>query len=105
MPCSRLLFALTEESFQLRPYTFTKSKGSKEQLQTKRKNGLCSTSLMLKRHSCPDGNACAIYKQKKFTLLIEFFRIEIHRIYRICRQLYLIVSKLKMTKNGLLQIV
>ena len=39
---------------------------------------------------------------------IEFFRIEfyrIYRIYRICRKLFLVVLKMKITKNNLLQIL
>ena len=37
---------------------------------------------------------------------IEFFRMEfykIYRIYRICRKLFLVVLKMKITKNSLLQ--
>ena len=42
------------------------------------------------------------------TELIEFFRMEfsrIYRIYRICRKLFLVVLKMKITKNSLLQIL
>ena len=34
----------------------------------------------------------------------EFFRIEFYRICKICRKLFL-VSKMKITKNGFLQIL
>ena len=40
--------------------------------------------------------------------LIEFFRIEFYRIYiinRICRKLFLVVLKMKITKNSVLQIL
>ena len=41
-------------------------------------------------------------------LMSKFFRIEFYRIciiYRICRKLFLVVLKMKITKNGLLQIL
>ena len=36
---------------------------------------------------------------------LEFFRIEFCRIYRICRKLFSVVSKMKITKNSLLKIL
>ena len=37
--------------------------------------------------------------------VVEFFRIEFYRIYRICRKLFLVVLKMKINNNSLLQIL
>ena len=39
------------------------------------------------------------------TKLIEFFRFEFYGIYRICKKLFLVVLKMKITKNSLIQIL
>ena len=47
--------------------------------------------------------SCCLCKQTFELFLIEFYRI--YRIYRICGRLFLLVLKMKMTKNSLLQIL
>ena len=42
----------------------------------------------------------ALHKERT----IQFFRIEFFRIYRICRKLFLVVLKMKITKTSLQQI-
>ena len=48
-----------------------------------------------------------VWKILKILSSFEYFRMEfyrIYRIYRICRKLFLVVLKMKITKNSLLQI-
>ena len=53
---------------------------------------------------CPNTCSNNLCGEWIFKVTFEYFRIVFYGIYRICRKLFLVVLKMKITKDGLLQI-
>ena len=70
-----------------------------EYYSTRRLHQLSSTSIFVKL------SLCARFIFGKTIESFEFFRLEFYRLYRICRKLFLVVLKMEITKNSLLQIL